>query len=466
MKKILLTLLTLLPLLISAQEASIIGTWQGTLSFSPAQRLALVLHIVAEGDSLTATLDSPDQGAYGIAIDEVLFEEAKTGEEEKGSLAFVADALRIKYHGTLHQDSILGTFTQNGFSIPLNLKRQKAKKEQDNLPYISEDLDFINPHSGLKISGTLTRPHINAASPAMLLIAGSGPMNRDERALGHTPFSDIADYLTRAGFIVYRYDKRGINKSEGNFHTATLGDFISDATEALKQLRQNPHTDSQQITILGHSEGGLIAQVIASKYPELLQKVILLASPARPTTEVLAYQNNLALTPYFAKEENGATFTQMAQETFAQIALPTQTRAEDSLLLLQVNEQVLSLVRPEAIPLLSRQITDPIRFQQALDSFQSKYFKEFLSFDPAQYLPHIPHPILALNGDKDRQVEAEPNIQAITELTHHRATTKIYPELNHLFVPANTGLPTEYATLPKGFSKEVLQDILQWLLAH
>lgn len=465
MKKILLSLLLLLPLLLPAQEANIVGTWQGTLSFSPAQRLALVLHIIAEGDSLTATLDSPDQGAYGMTVNEILFGEPKAGENE-GTLTFAAKALRITYHGTLHQDSILGTFTQNGFSIPLHLTRQEPKEEQAALPYISEDLDFINPQSGLQISGTLTRPHKDTAAPAVLLIAGSGPMNRDERVLGHTPFSDIADYLTRAGIIVYCYDKRGIDKSEGNFHTATLGDFISDATEALKQLRQNPHVDRQQITILGHSEGGLIAQIIASKHPALLQKVILLASPARPTTEILAYQNSLALTPYFTKEENSATFTQMAQEAFAQIAQPTQTRAEDSLLLLQINEQMLSLVRPEAVPLLSRQISDPISFTQALDSFQSQYFKEFLSFDPAQYLPHIPHPILALNGAKDRQVEAAPNIQAIAELTHQRASIKIYPELNHLFVPSQTGLPTEYATLPKGFSKEVLHDILQWLLTH
>lgn len=454
-KTFLITLLSLLSAMSHAQN-DIVGVWEGKLAVTPAYSLKLVLRIAPEGEKLSATMDSPDQGAFGIPVTAISFENQE--------LNLSVSSLVMSYKGKFADGRISGTFIQQGHSLPLSLERKSEEKVQEvQLDYHAEEITLINPEAGLALAGTITRPKKEGKYPAVVLLAGSGPMNRDSKFFHHQPLADIADYLTRHDIVVLRYDKRGIGKSEGEFLTATLSDFSSDAIAAVHYLSALPYVESKRLGLIGHSEGGMIATAVAGSQKGLISYLILLASPNASPLETLIYQNRLLLQEQLI-DGKGGEFEEQCRELFRAVGGEGSTRASDSLALTAFNEKVVGLVCPEARSAVKHSLNDPQAIQRNLSVYQTAYFKEFLRFDPQTHLRQLECPVFALNGGKDMQVQAHPNLEIVEKiLPTDRVTTKLYPTLNHLFLRCETGHVNEYMQLKGSFSEEVLRDMVRWI---
>ncbi len=268
---------------------SVTGSWLGKIS-TGALNLRVVFNLsIIEKDSLVATLDSPDQGAKGIKLGPVTF----TGD----SLKISAGALRAKYEGRVTNDSTIeGTWTQAGVAMSLDLKKLKSElvmnrpqEPKPPFPYSAEDVTFRNSKFNIELAGTVTIPKGTGPFPAVILITGSGPQNRDEEIFGHKPFMVIADYLSRHGIAVLRYDDRGVGKSQGTYATATSADLATDAEAAYEFLKTYPKINSKDIGLLGHSEGGLIAPIVASTNPGIAF-IVSLAGPGVSGEKVILKQ--------------------------------------------------------------------------------------------------------------------------------------------------------------------------------
>lgn len=448
-----LCLLALLPLTAIAQVA---GTWHGELRLTPAYSLPLVLHIAESEEKYTATLDSPEQHATGIPVDQVSY--------SPGTQLLKWSAARIgaRYEGRLDGDEIKGNFSQNGFSAPLTLERgeYQATKKEPALPYDAREIHI--PSGDIVLAGTLTTPREADRKTAVVLVAGSGPNDRDSKIGPHKPLRDIADHLTREGYTVLRYDKRGVGASSGSFMESSLSDFVTDAESALRYLREQGEYD--RIGLIGHSEGGLIAQMIAAEAPEATDFIILLAAPGVSGIETIVYQNQVMMGSLLTPGEE-EKFAEVTRETFEQLANRSKNRAGDSLLIAKYFDQVLPLVREEQRAETTKLVRSDEYLTPMLNSISMGFYKDFLRADPAKLLPRITCPILALNGSKDMQVEPRANLSAIK--AHATAspgvTTAELEGLNHLFVPAPTGHPMEYMSLEPGFSQDALRRITDWL---
>lgn len=451
MKSKLFTLIILLASLNS--YAQVTGTWHGELKVTSAYTLPIVLHIAEEGHQLTATLDSPDQGATGIAVNSIHFDDATQ------QLTFESSAIGARYQGTLKEDTLQGFFVQGGMPLRLDLTRGELKKPEEVLPYNCEEVSI--PSGTVTLSGTITSPKEGGKQVAVLLVAGSGPLNRDEQIGPHKPLYDIADHLTKEGYTVLRYDKRGIGKSTGSFGASMLSDLRADAIAAAKYLRDK--TQYSQVGIIGHSEGGLIAQMIAAEQPQVTDFIVLLAAPATTGIKTIVYQNEV-LMAHLIEPSAKQTFRKITQETFTQLAYQEQSRSEDSLLMRSYFHQVLPLVKEE-VREQSKQMVESEQYLTSMLNALTPYYKGFLRTTPSDFIPDITCPILAINGSKDMQVEADTNLEifkTLAPIPEHVTIIKV-EGLNHLFLPSKTGLPQEYFHLQPGFSPEVLRIVSDWL---
>ena len=270
---------------------NITGSWGGTLDIQ-GNKLRLVFNITKTDSAYVTKLDSPDQGAFGLPTTKTTFGDNR--------LEIVASGLGLSYSGTLEQDSINGTFSQGGMSFPLILKPvsmpelNRPQMPKEPLPYKTEEVMIANKKDDVYLSGTLTMPDSAALFPAVILIAGSGPNDRDETVFGHKPFLVLADYLTRNGFAVLRYDKRGVGKSSGDYRKATTEDFASDVQAAIEFLKQRNEIDKKRIGLIGHSEGGTIAPMVAAKNKNV-DYIVLMAGMGVKASEILLDQNVILL---------------------------------------------------------------------------------------------------------------------------------------------------------------------------
>ena len=275
---------------IFSQDVS--GTWNGILKVQGMQ-LSLVFHINKTENGFSSTMDSPDQKAFGIPVTTTNFENLK--------LTIAIANARIEYEGVLGADgNINGTFKQSGQSFPMNLSKGKLEKEIIKRPqepknpysYYTEEVVFENKVANINLAGTLSLPTKEGVFPAVILITGSGAQNRDEELLGHKPFLVIADYLTKNGIAVLRFDDRGTAMSKGDFKTATTLDFSTDVEAALQYLQTRKEIDQKKIGLIGHSEGGIIAPMVAAKSKNV-SFIILLAGTGIPGDELLLLQQEL-----------------------------------------------------------------------------------------------------------------------------------------------------------------------------
>ncbi len=361
----------------------------------------------------------------------------------------------------LQEELLSGTFVQGSISIPLELKRgetTEVKRPQNPLApyqYHSEDVKFENKKAGITLAGTLTYPKVGNNFSAVVLVTGSGPQNRNEELLGHSPFLVLSDYLTNNGIAVLRYDDRGVAESGGVYAKATLEDFAEDALAAVAYLKTRKEINTAKIGMIGHSEGGIIAFMLAAKEgnSNLAFIVSMAGSTVRGDTLMKAqrYAIGKALgTPEEAIDQN----EKLIEKVNAIIANHSNEYITTNINALI--EEVLADI-PDKGEAVQKSI------KQLFAQMQAPEILSILAYNPSDDLPKITCPVLALNGEKDLQVPADMNLYRVEALVKSDVTVKKYPNLNHLFQHCSTGLPTEYSDIEETISPEVLNDIVSWI---
>ena len=436
-----------------AAPSEIDGTWQGTLD-AGALKLRIVFKIVNTQDGLTAQMQSPDQSPDWHATTSVNLKD--------NSLTITINGIQATFEGKISADlsSIDGTFTQTGNALPMLLKRVKdqaalePRRPQNPVkpyPYREEDVTYTNKAAGNTLAGTLTIPPGKGPFPAVLLIVGSGPHDRDETVFGHKPFLVLSDYLTRKGIVVLRADKRGIGKSTGDLANATTADFASDAEAAVAYLKSRPEADPRKIGLIGHSEGGVVAPMVAASDPGVAF-VVMMAGDGVPGDQLIVEQTRLLAEAAGASKEKAAENAGQEREVLALVESEKDAAALDK----KLREKLAADGMPEA------QIGPSIR------ALTSPWFRYLLTYDPATALRKVACPVLAINGSLDLQVPPAQNLPAIRKALEdggnkHYEVDEL-PGLNHLFQTAKTGSPSEYGEIEETISPVALDKMASWIL--
>jgi pimeloyl-ACP methyl ester carboxylesterase len=437
----------LAPAVAAAQIAPIAGDWYGTLDVGV--KLPLVFHLQADG---TASVDSPAQKASGLKATAAL-----AGDQLTITLTTPAAA----YEGKVAADrkSIAGEWVQNGGRLPLRLERtpqaivapKRPQTPKPPFPYRAEDVVYANPASGLTLAGTLTLPPGEGPFPVALLITGSGPQDRDETLFDHKPFLVLADALTRRGVAVLRVDDRGVGGSQpGDLAKATTLDFATDVAAGVAYLRGRKDIDPARVGLIGHSEGGIIAPLVAAKDPRIAF-VVLMAGTGVPGDQVLPRQYHDIYVSSGAGEKAASQQAKLVETANAIVR----------------TEPDAAKARPQLLKLFTGG-GNPQAAEGNTALINSAWYRTFLTVDPAQALAQVRAPVLAINGAKDMQVAAAVNIPAIKAALagNADATTLVLPDLNHLFQTARTGAPGEYANIEETIAPTALATIVDWTVAH
>lgn len=387
---------------LSAFAQAVVGTWKGDLKVGMS-KLSLIFHVSKD----TCTLDVPAQGAIGMP--------ASLKELTDTSLTVILYGIEAGYQGKLRDGQLVGTFTQQGMTFPLTLSRfqevyNRPQEPKAPYPYKTEEVTISTPEATL--AGTLTYPvgwKHGQKVPLAVMATGSGQENRNEEIFRHKPFLVIADFLARNGIATLRCDDRGVGGSTGDVANATTFDFAKDLSHAIDYARKLGRFSS--IGLIGHSEGGDIGFILGAQ--KKLDFLVSMAGSGIPMDSILYLQNINAV---------------------KQMGLPTNFTKED--------------VR-----------------KKIMDSEPSPWMVAFLNYDPSHDIKATSCPVMAINGDKDVQVEAAPNLKAIKELlpANKRSIMKSYPGLNHLFQHCQTGQPAEYINIEETISEEVLADMAKWI---
>lgn len=440
---------------------SLTGKWVGTLN--AGIELRIVFNIDMNNDTLITTIDSPDQGANGIKTESTTYKNAVL----KVNIPLIGGG----FEGTYIEDSmrIRGNWMQSGQVIPLVLNKTDevnfSKKLQDPVkpyPYREEKIVFNNTVDNVTLAGTLTIPPGKGPFNTVILITGSGPQNRDEFLLGHSPFWVLSDFLTRQGNIVLRYDDRGVGESTGDFQTATSENFARDANAAVEYLVSRKDLPIGKIGFAGHSEGGMIAPMAALKNAHV-DFIVLLAGPGIPGDSILNLQGDLIA------RANGMSEDIVNYNNQLRRAIINAAKQEGDVSEMRSNIIAATTHFLETTPadMLVKMGLTKADSTLAVDFYASKWMQYFLTYDPVPALEKLKIPVLALNGTHDLQVPYKDNLQGI-ETALEAGKNKNYkivemPGLNHLFQTSESGSPSEYATNKETFNEEAMHIIADWI---
>lgn len=434
------------------------GSWAGSLSIQ-GTRLPLIFNIQKNGDIYQTTLDSPMQGAKGIPISETTY--------VNNELQIAASNLNLKFNGLIKGETIEGTFVQNGGSFPLVLTRKLndspvLKRPQEPKPpfdYPVEEVFFVNSIDKNTLAGTLTLPKNKKDFPVVILITGSGSQNRDSEIFGHKPFAVIANDFAQKGIGVLRIDDRGVGGSSKGTPEDTSASFATDISAAVDFLSTRGFTT---IGLVGHSEGGLIAPIVAVQNKKV-QFVISLAGPGIPIDQMMLLQSES-----IAKSQ-GATTTQIEASTAfnkkvydyiinykgTNLQADFQPFIKEEFKKMTQNQGLTETQIDEFVAQQTRSITSP-------------WYVYFLKFNPDLYWSKIKIPVLAINGSLDVQVKATENLAGIqaslNKAGNKKATVKELSGLNHLFQEAKTGSTAEYVSVEQTFAPVALDTMSNWIL--
>jgi fermentation-respiration switch protein FrsA (DUF1100 family) len=429
------------------------GTWLGTLD-AGAIKLRVLFKIVNTADGLTAKMQSPDQGPSWITASSVT--------RNNGTLTIEMKTIGGVFEGKIAPDlgSIDGTFTQMGNPLPLVIKRVKDQSELERrrpqnpvkpYPYREEEVTYTNKAAGNTLAATLDLPNGKGPFPAVLLISGSGPNDRDESLLGHKPFLVLSDYLTRKGIVVLRADKRGVGKSTGDLGKATTADFASDAEAGVAWLKTRPEVDRHKIGLIGHSEGGIVAPM-AAVADSSVAFVVMMAGSGVPGDQVIPEQVRLIA------EANGESKEKADEEAVAE---------RESLTAVETEKDPKALEHLLGVKLAAEGMPDA-QIAAQIKAATSPWFRFFITYDPATALRKLTVPVLVLNGSLDLQVPPAQNLPAIRKALEEAGNKHFevdeLPGLNHLFQTAKTGSPSEYAEIEETMSPVALDKIATWIL--
>ena len=432
------------------KPSDIDGAWMGTLS-AGATTLRLLFHITNSPYGLVATMDSPDQGVRRLVA-----AVSHTGS----SLKLEVKQINGTFEGTVDEtrSTIEGTWSQSGVRLPLALAPVKdaaalePRRPQNPVkpyPYREEDITYENAAAHITLAATLTLPAGPGPFPSVVLITGSGAQDRDETLMDHRPFLVLADYLTRRGIAVLRTDDRGVGKSGGDFRAATTADFATDTEAGVAYLRTRREVDAGKIGLVGHSEGGLIAPMVAARN-RAVAFIVMMAGPGVPGDEIIVAQTALI------GQATGLSAEQVDRNIARQREILRLVKQETDRALLETKLRDALAGAPPAQ--VSAQIT----------SLTSPWYRDFIAYDPAPALKQLTCPVLAINGERDLQVPPKQNLPAIRRALEASANKRFdiveLPGLNHLFQTANTGSPSEYARIEETMAPIALDTIARWIL--
>ena len=433
-------------------QDTVVGTWSGQLEIQ-GMELRVVFHVEQGDGGLTATMDSPDQGATGIPVSRV----SVAGD----SVTFAVDRIGGTYEGALADDGaeIEGQWTQGGQSFPLALTPAdeadtapppRPQHPEPPSPYAVDSVTFQNESAGLTLDGTLTRPEGDGPHPAVVLVSGSGPQDRNSEVFNHKLFHVLADHLTRQGIAVLRYDERGVGASGGTFDGATSEDFATDVAAAVRFLRSRSEIDADAVGLLGMSEGGLVAPMVHTRF-EPVDFLVLMAGPSVPGYDILVEQTARIAAAQGTPSGAVDSIRSVQRRTLEGVATAPDSAA--------AAEHLRSVLEEEGV--------EPDRIQAQIDQATDPWFRFFVRYDPAPTLRQVDVPVLALYGSKDLQVppgqNADPMRAALQESPSDDVTVRVLNGLNHLFQSAETGLPTEYAQIETTMAPRALETVSGWI---
>jgi len=442
---------------VSAEDAA--GDWGGLL----AGQYHIVAHVAKDGTGhYKATLESPDQGSVVLPVADVV--------TDSDHLSFTLPKFSATYTG--HWDAgkkgWVGTWTQ-GATMPLLLTRMTGqtsdaahpKRPQEEAiatgarPYRQQEVTFDNASTGIRLAGTLSVPDGTGPFPAVVLIGGTGPGTRDENSFGHKLFVVLTDALARRGIAVLRYDKRGVGGSGGDFATATIPDFASDAEAAMTFLMSRPEIKTNHIGLIGHSEGGAIAPMIAVRNPAV-RFAVLMAGPGMRIGRLLNVQDARIARASGVPEEKIAKRSAFFNKLYADLSTATSNPVALSVAKADIAQGVTdNLIRPENADALAHQVTSP-------------WARQAFNDDPIPILRDLRTPVLVLDGSRDLYVPPEDNLRAIKAALKGNpgATIVELPDINHMFQTAKIGTPAESASIEETMSPVVLRMIADWVVVH
>ena len=441
-----------------AQNANFNGSWKGTLDAGPYS-LTIVFNIQQTDDSVAITWDSPDQGAFGLPA---------TATINGNELNVDMPESYASYKGTLVGDTLDGTFSQMGGNLPLRMTQstgidrpQEAAIEADqNKPYRSEEVTFNN--GDVTLAGTLTVPNNGSRFPTVVLVHGTGLLDRDETMFGHKPFLLLADSLSRNGFAVLRYDKRGAGESytDGPLNLATTL-MAEDAMAAVRYLKTRPEVNASQIGIMGHSEGGMIAIMNAASHPDEIAYIVSMAGVGVTGLELAKKQTRMiSYTIGVEQDEEAMNLNDQLLDIIA-IEADSVTMRQRLLEVIETNSAQQAAI--QKLQEIDSTITAEQINEQAINRLMSPDTRGLVKYDPTDHLKLIKCPMLAINGTLDCQVACDENLGAIAHYVPH-ATVRKYEGLNHLFQTCDDWVgSSNYASIHETMNPQVINDIIEWL---
>ena len=459
MKRVLIILAVFVGVHVSAQEA-LVGDWMGELT-TPQGSIRMVMHIIGADDGgIDVTLDSPDQGAYGLETD--------TAYLADGVFIFEVSQAQLKYTATIAGEEMRGIFKQGPYELDLAFEKsdipigKDARPQDPALPfdYESEEITFRNKQSKITLAGTLTYPYGAGPFPVVILISGSGPQDRNSEIFNHRPFLVWSDYLTSKGFAVLRYDERGVGDSGGKFEKATTTNFASDVTSAIDYLKSRGEViDKKAIGLMGHSEGGIIAPMVANENKDV-SFMILLAGPAMPGKDVLLDQSRRMVLASGGSVED-ADENNALMETLYDLMAEIDER------------EALKAAMKEAIAEAGE--GEPQEDIEAMENallgqLLEPWMQEFVVYDPRPALEKTTVSTLVLFAEKDIQVSDElnkgPMEEALGKAPVKDFQVLVMPGQNHLFQTCETGMIGEYGSIDETVNEETMKLVLKWLRKH
>ena len=443
-----------------AQHTDFSGTWYGTTEGGPFS-MTYVFHIEQDDDSITVKWDSPIQKAYGLDATATI-----TGDTLCIDMAIV----HASYSATLAGDRLDGRFLQGDKSMRLHMTQNQdetAERPQEALvladthkPYRSEEVTFTN--GDISLAGTLTLPDEGSRFPAVVLLVGSGSLDRDENIFGHKGHLLLADALSRQGFAVLRYDKRGVGASTGGKSTDPVEELAQDAMAAVRFVAARPEVDASRVGIVGHSEGGIIAIMNAAQYPDEIAYIVSMAGVGVPTYQFALKQDKVMNNMMgIEKDEDEQRFY---EQMYTIIGTETDSTALHHRMLEFIENDAFYQKKLEAMLAADTSYTASIINEAMIEQSTNAQTCKLLQYDPSVNLKRVKCPMLAVNGMMDFQVDYEDNLGAISRYVPH-ATIKAYENLNHLFQDCSReDSRLNYAGIRQTMAPQVLEDVVNWLV--
>jgi alpha/beta superfamily hydrolase len=460
MKTIIVFAIVVTMSIVSAFSQDISGDWNGEAKRGE-KLITFVFKIEKENSKYSSTMSVPTFRVSGIKPSTTTFID--------GKLIIDGSNVGMNYKGIFNKESqqFEGTYKEGGLEMTLNLKKGAIKIEDlrrpqepvKPYPYNEEDVVFKNIEAKVSLAGTLTLPNKNEKFPVVILISGSGPQDRDESFMGHKPFLVLADHLTKQGIGVLRFDDRGHGESTGDFGNATTEDFSKDVLSAITYLKTRNDVDIKNIGLIGHSEGGIIAPLVANNSKDVAF-MVLLASTGISGTELSVMQSK-TLRQFPVKDEIA-----YEKNTRKAIAIVTSNKSD-----LEIKNELTThynaFIKPILTSLNVPEEKINLFIESQLKTSLKPWSRYFLQYNPADEIEKLQMPVLSLNGSKDTQVNAKINQEGIRKALI-KGGNKDYEiieleNLNHFFQECETGNMDEYRKIEQTFSPTALKEISNWI---